>query len=197
MRELRTFSYLMHPPALQADGLCSALRQYVEGYHRRSGLEVRTRLNPKLDHLPSPLQQAILRITQEALANAHRHAEASRVTLDLRYFGSRIHLTVADNGKGGETVNGRAAFGLGRGLRGMAARAEEHGGELRIRTGARGTKLHALLRDVTNKQRPVNIAGGAVAAANSERTRLAIREIQPAIDETHHNLATTHKLRKP
>jgi PAS domain S-box-containing protein len=196
MRELRTFSYLMHPPALQADGLCSALRQYVEGYHRRSGLEVKTRLNPKLDHLPSPLQQAILRIAQEALANAHRHAEASRVTLDVRYFASRIHLTVADDGKGGETVNGRAAFGLGRGLRGMAARAEEHGGELRIRTGARGTKLHALLRDMTDKQRPVNIAARAVAAANSERTRLANREIQPVIDQTHHNLATTHKLRK-
>jgi signal transduction histidine kinase len=196
MRELRTFSYLMHPPALQADGLCSALRQYVEGYHRRSGLEVKTRLNPKLDHLPSPLQQAILRIAQEALANAHRHAEASRVTLDLRYIGSRVHLTVADDGKGGKTVDGRAAFGPGRGLRGMAARAEEHGGELRIRTGARGTKLHALLRDMTDKQRPVHTAAHAVAIANLEKSRLADREIQPAIDETHQHLATAHKPRR-
>jgi PAS domain S-box-containing protein len=196
MRELRTFSYLMHPPALQADGLCSALRQYVEGYHRRSGLEVRTRLNPKLDHLPGNLQQAILRIAQEALANAHRHAEASRVTLDLRYIGSRVHLTVGDNGKGGKTVDGHTAFGPGRGLRGMAARAEEYGGELRIRTGAHGTKLHALLRDMTDKPRPVRTASSAVAVASSEMTRLANRDVQSTTDETRQRLATAHGPRR-
>jgi hypothetical protein len=78
----------------------------------------------------------------------------------------------------------------------MAARAEEHGGELRIRTGAQGTKLHALLRDMTDKQRPVHIAAPAVSVDNSGRTRLANREIQPAIDETHQHLATAHKPRK-
>jgi PAS domain S-box-containing protein len=196
MRELRTFSYLTHPPALQADGLCSALRQYVEGYHRRSGLEVRTRLNPKLDHLPGNLQQAILRIAQEALANAHRHAEASRVTLDLRYIGSRVHLTVADDGKGGKTVNGRAAFGPGRGLRGMAARAEEHGGELRIRTGAHGMKLHALLREMTDKPRPDHTAAHTVAVASAKTTRLANRDVQSTTDETHQRLATAHTPRR-
>jgi signal transduction histidine kinase len=196
MRELRTFSYLMHPPALQADGLCSALRQYVEGYQRRSGLQVSTRLNPSLDRLPCPMQQAILRIAQEALANAHRHAAASRVTLDLRYIRNRVHLTVGDDGQGGKTINGRAAFGPGRGLRGMAARAEQYGGELRIRTGAHGTRLHALLRDTIDNQLPVHADPQAVVSTSFERKHPDNRGTKTPIDQRRRHLATAHKSRR-
>ena len=91
MKELRTFSYLVHPPVLAADGLRSTIRQYVNGYANRSGLSVKFRSSPKVDKLPFRTQQALLRIVQEALANVHRHASASHVSIDL-LIAEQLHL---------------------------------------------------------------------------------------------------------
>jgi two-component system, NarL family, sensor kinase len=74
VKEIRTFSSLMHPPALQAEGLTSTIQEYVGSFRNRSKLDVRIRLNPKLDRLPFDMQRTLLRIVQEALSNVHRHA---------------------------------------------------------------------------------------------------------------------------
>ena len=100
LKELRTFSYLMHPPTLHADGLRSTIRQYIDGYANRSGLTVKLRSSPKVDKLPFRMQRSLLRIVQEALANVHRHAHASQVSVDLRRIAGRLHLIVTDNGRG-------------------------------------------------------------------------------------------------
>jgi PAS domain S-box-containing protein len=84
LKELRTFSYLMHPPTLHADGLRSTIRQYIDGYANRSGLTVKFRSSPKVDKLPFGMQRSLLRNVQEALANVYRHASASRVSVDMR-----------------------------------------------------------------------------------------------------------------
>ena len=84
MKEIRTFSYLMHPPALAAAGLNSTIQEYVSGYRDRSKLDVKVRLSSKLDSLEVEIQRTLLRITQEALANVHRHAAASFVRVDGR-----------------------------------------------------------------------------------------------------------------
>src|SRR5262245_36274269 len=76
LKELRTFSYLMNPPTLQADGLRSTIRQYVDGYASRSGLAVKLRSSSSVDDLPFRMQRSLFRIVQEALANVHRHASA-------------------------------------------------------------------------------------------------------------------------
>jgi signal transduction histidine kinase len=94
MKEIRTFSYLMHPPALAVAGLNSTVREYVAGYSDRSKLAVKVRLSWKLDRLPVAKQRTLLRIIQEALANVHRHAAASFVRVDGRVVGCTSSLTM-------------------------------------------------------------------------------------------------------
>jgi PAS domain S-box-containing protein len=139
--ELRTFSYLMHPPALQADKLIASIKRYIKGFGDRTKIEVRTRLNPKLDEQPYEMQRTFLRIAQEALANIHRHAQAVQVRVDGRFVDNHVHLIVSDDGQGLRV--GQIATS-GRGIRGMEDRARRWGGELRVRSGSGGTMVHAM-----------------------------------------------------
>ena len=141
MSELRTFSQLMHPSGLQTDGLCASIRQYISGYSERSGLEISVLLQPVLDQLPYDMQCTLLRIVQEALGNIQRHAGASRATIALRLFGDTVHLVVSDDGQGIVP-----SFRPGRGMLGMQARTARFNGDLRIRGGHHGTRVHAWMK---------------------------------------------------
>jgi signal transduction histidine kinase len=142
IKEIRSYSYLMHPPALEADGLTLTIRVYVDGYRDRTGLDVGLRLDPKLDRLPLEMQRTLLRIVQEALANVYRHATASRVRIDGRLAFGRVHLIIGDDGSGfADQENVRS----GRGVPGMRARVQQWGGELRIRADSKGTRVHAMV----------------------------------------------------
>ena len=148
LKELRTFSYLMHPPTLQADGLRSTIRQYVDGYASRSGLTVKLRSSSNVDKLPFRMQRSLFRIVQEALANVHRHASASQVSVDLRRISGRLHLIITDNGRNAGAMSeqeGRGSLRQGVGIRGITARVRQFGGDLRILMGARGTTVHAMM----------------------------------------------------
>ena len=145
LKELRTFSNLMHPPALECDGLCSTLRQYIDGFSNRSGLEVKLRLTPRLDQLPSHFQRTLLRIIQEALGNVHRHGAASQVLVDMRFIANRLHLIVSDNGCRGERFDAGSVFTPGRGIAGIKTRVDQYDGKLRIRTGPRGTSIRIVV----------------------------------------------------
>jgi PAS domain S-box-containing protein len=149
-RELRTFTYLLHPPALTNDGLTATLRRYVEGFRKRTGLDVTLRGSGAADQLSSPSQQSVLRIVQEALANVHRHARASRARVNVRRVGRLVHLVIADDGRGLATKNGGKRDNIemlpvGVGIAGMAARVRHLGGKLDIRSRPRGTSVHAIL----------------------------------------------------
>jgi two-component system NarL family sensor kinase len=157
LRELRTFSYGMHPPGLDTDGLCSTMRRYIDGYANRSGLNVRLRTSPKADKLPYHMQRSLFRIVQEALANVHRHADASHVTVDLRWIRGRLHVLITDNGRGAGEHEG-SPFRPGVGIHGIRARARQFGGDLRIRTGPRGTKVHVVTLAVPARRRWPEIA---------------------------------------
>jgi signal transduction histidine kinase len=141
-KELRTFSYVMHPLALHADGLRSTLRQYLDAYGDRAGLSVKLRSSLMVDTLPLQMQRSLFRITQEALANVQRHASASRVSVDLRWINGRLHLAVTDDGHGvnGSSEGSRLRNGLG--ISGIKARAHQFGGEFRMRSGPLGTTIH-------------------------------------------------------
>src|SRR5215831_5542296 len=147
IKELRTFSYLMHPPELRARGLGFALRQYVEGVSARSGLQITLRCNAKIDALPFRTQRALFRMVQEAVANVYRHASASRAAIACRLFKSAIHVIVVDDGRGiACNGHGRPALHHGMGLRGIKARLDQVGGRLSIRKAKpRGTILHATM----------------------------------------------------
>jgi PAS domain S-box-containing protein len=144
LKELRTFSYLMHPLDLDTDGLCSTIRRYIDGYANRSGLRVKLRLSQKVNKLSLDMQRALFRIIQEALANVHRHACASHVSVDLRWVAGRLHVMVTDNGRGAEGKQKEPAFRPGVGIYGIRARARQFGGDLKIQTGPHGTRIHVI-----------------------------------------------------
>jgi PAS domain S-box-containing protein len=144
MKELRTFSYLMHPLGLDADGLRSTIRRYIDGYATRSGLAVKFRSTPEVDVLPLHMQRSLFRIVQEALSNVHRHACASHVSVNLRHIAGRLHVIVTDNGRGVRGMEGRLAFRPGVGIYGIRARARRFGGDLEIRSGPNGTRIHVV-----------------------------------------------------
>jgi PAS domain S-box-containing protein len=145
-RELRAFTYLLHPMQLEHDGLDATLRRYAEGFAQRTGLPVTMSLRGGIDALSMEMQRSILRIVQEALANVHRHASASRVLIKLRFVGNGLHLIIRDDGNGvkGTTMQvGTAAAPLGVGIQGMRERLRQLGGRLEIKSGTGGTEVHA------------------------------------------------------
>jgi PAS domain S-box-containing protein len=147
-KELRTFTYLLNPPQLGKDGLRSTLGRYVDGFGRRTKLETRLKISPSAEKLPFSVQRALLRVVQEALANVHRHASASKVSVAVKCVAGRVHLVVNDDGKGAKGTAGREpceSFRAGVGIPGMTARLRRAGGDLEIHSGPGGTRLHGVM----------------------------------------------------
>ena len=148
-KELRAYVYLLNPPQLTKDGLSAALQRYVDGFSRRTGIASKLRISPAVDgRLPLTAQRALLRIVQEGLANVHRHADASRVSVDLKFVRDQVHLLVVDDGKGMAVApNGHVCDTprAGVGIPGMKARLRRLGGDLKILSRRGGTKLHAVI----------------------------------------------------
>ncbi|WP_262271701.1 sensor histidine kinase [Microvirga yunnanensis] len=153
LRELRIFTYLLHPPNLTKDGLQTTLRDFAEGFAGRTGLVARIRIPEEVDDLPPELQRTILRVVQEALTNVHRHAGASQVSVDAKIRSGRLVVRIRDNGHGMAGPNGaEGRIRLGVGVTGMRARLEQFGGDLRITTGPGGTSVVAVVpRTVTGR----------------------------------------------
>jgi two-component system NarL family sensor kinase len=145
-KELRAFTYLLHPPDLQREGLSATLRRYVEGFGTRTGLKITMKLCRSVDRLSLPLQLALLRVVQEALTNVYRHASARCVSITFRRMGKRLGLVISDDGQGAEeTLEDESGKSLraGIGIRGMGARMQQFGGNLHIHSGPNGTAVHA------------------------------------------------------
>jgi two-component system NarL family sensor kinase len=144
LMELRTFTYLLHPPNLANDGLRSTLEEFVEGFARRTGLHASIQVSKRLDEAPAEIQRCVLRVVQEALANVHRHAGASRVHVGAKLVAERLVVRIRDNGRGMKRVDPSAdRHQMGVGIPGMHARLQQFGGDLKIRTGPQGTSLLA------------------------------------------------------
>jgi PAS domain S-box-containing protein len=142
--ELRTLSYLLHPPLLDEMGLESALRWYVDGFGKRSGIKVTLDLPANLGRLPRDLETAIYRIVQECLTNIHRHSGSPTATISLTQSSDRLAIEVADSGKGiaRDKLSLISSTGLpGVGLRGMRERITDFRGVLDISSHAKGTRI--------------------------------------------------------
>ena len=145
-RQLRAFTYLLHPPELQREGLSATLRRYIEGFGTRTGLKITLKSCGRVDQLSPQLQQTLLRIVQEALTNVYRHASATRVSVNFRYVGKRLRLVISDDGQGTEETSGNQngkPSRLGIGIPGMMARMQQFGGNLAIHSGPNGTSVNA------------------------------------------------------
>ena len=147
-KELRAFTYLLHPPELQREGLSATLGRYIEGFGTRTGLKITLKSCDRVDQLSLQRQQTLLRIVQEALTNVYRHASATRVSVNFRCEGNRLRLVISDDGQGGEEMSGHQNGKpprLGIGIPGMMARMQQFGGNLDIHSGPNGTSVHATM----------------------------------------------------
>jgi len=147
VREIRTFSYLLHPPLLDVNGLQSALRWYVEGYSKRSGVQVDLDLPEGRERFGKEIETSLFRIVQESLTNIHRHSGGSRATIRMRRTEKEVALVVSDDGRGmdAETLGKLRREGavLGVGIAGMKQRLQQLGGRLEIASDSSGTAVTA------------------------------------------------------
>jgi PAS domain S-box-containing protein len=147
--EIRTASYLLHPPLLDEIGLLSALRWLADGLRQRSGIQIELELPESLERLPPQHELAIFRVAQEALTNVHRHSKSPSVTIRLFEQDGAVFMEVEDAGHGilvaGASGRATDAATLGVGLAGMRERMRQLGGTLSVRSGPRGTCVQARL----------------------------------------------------
>jgi two-component system NarL family sensor kinase len=147
--EIRTLSYLLHPPMLDKGGLVSAIKWYTEGFSQRCGIKVgfQTTSNANGTNLPLEVQTDLFRIVQEALANIHHHS-GSRVAI-VRFEEKMDHviLQIRDWGTGIPHWTGKAKLpdSVGVGVSGMRERITQIGGSLEIESSKYGTTITAVV----------------------------------------------------
>lgn len=144
--ELRTVSYLLHPPLLDEAGLRSALRWYVEGFSERSKISVKLDLSPNLGRLSPDMEMTIFRVVQECLTNIHRHSGSTEASIRVVGSPHEICLEVRDNGKGMPLPkNGSREIRYGVGIQGMRERVRQLNGQFDIQSLGTGTIVTARL----------------------------------------------------
>jgi len=141
IQQVRSLSHLLHPPLLDEVGLLSALRWYLDGLTKRSGIVTSLDVQPPtFPRLGAELETAIFRIIQEALTNVYRHSGAQKAWVTLLQRDNQVSVTIRDDGKGIENPVVELRPGsIGIGIGGMSQRAKEFGGELRLTNTAPGT----------------------------------------------------------
>ena len=134
LQEVRTLSYLLHPPLLDVVGLGSALRWLATGFAERSGVAVEVAIGDGMESLPQDVATALFRVAQECLANVHRHSGSAWARIILSRSDQGVRLKVLDGGRGFERKEAaapKATANVGVGLSGMRVRvraAQGHSG---------------------------------------------------------------------
>jgi len=143
LREVRTLSYLLHPPMLDASGLEDALRHFVDGFGRRTGIEVDLEISSHFGRLSEDLELGLFRVVQESLTNIQRHSGSFTAKLQLSRNPGRILLQVSDTGRGmcssDPEQDAAPHLRLGVGIQSMEERVRQVGGQLEIESSSSGT----------------------------------------------------------
>jgi signal transduction histidine kinase len=171
IQQVRSISYLLHPPLLDEIGLQSALQFYLEGFTKRSGIEIILETKPSsFPRLTPEMETAMFRIVQEAVTNVFRHSGARAAWVMLAKEETRVMGTIRDNGKGipEEIMEGRPDR-IGVGIGGMRQRVKEFGGELRIGSANPGTIVEVMF--------PIEAAEGESQGSVASINRAAQREV--------------------
>ncbi|MGC2467071.1 MAG: PAS domain S-box protein [Candidatus Acidiferrum sp.] len=166
-KEIRTMSYLLHPPLLDENGLSEAIRWYMQGLMERNGLRIELNISENFGRLPSEIELAVFRIVQECLTNIHRHSGSKTATIRLSRTAESVSLQIQDEGKGisAEKLAGIQAQRSGVGITGMRERVRHCGGALDIQSNRRGTKIAITL--------PVPLSATSVPEGLLQQTRAA------------------------
>jgi signal transduction histidine kinase len=168
VQETRTISYLLHPPLLDELGFASAAEWYVDGFSKRSGIQVELKIAKEVTRLPHSVELVLFRVLQESLANVMRHAKTTRAEVSVSAPRQGIVLQVRDFGMGIapemlEQFN-RTGAHVGVGLAGMRERVREQGGTFEVKSTPRGT-----LVTVTMPKQRVMAEQAAQRAAGDSR----------------------------
>jgi signal transduction histidine kinase len=147
VKEIRVLSYLLKPDGLERNGLPATIELFVMGFMARSELATTFLMEGAVDVAPGPTQHAVLRIVQEALSNAYRHAAASRIDVELVGAVDTLTVRITDDGKGmPRLANGDLELpSHGVGITSMQSRVAHLKGRLDIRSSAAGTVVEAVL----------------------------------------------------
>jgi PAS domain S-box-containing protein len=142
-REIRTTSYLLHPPLLDEAGLKSALSWYIQGLMERSELEIEVAISEDFGRLPLDMELVIFRVVQESLTNIHRHSGSKTARITLTRKQREIRLEIRDQGKGmsAERLADVESGASGVGTRGMRERVGQFDGKIRFESNGSGTKV--------------------------------------------------------
>jgi two-component system NarL family sensor kinase len=146
LQEIRTTSHLLHPPLLDESGFASAASWYIEGFNKRSPIQVKLQL-PEGIRLSGAAEIVLFRVLQESLTNITKHSGTATVDVVLHINEDTIKLSVRDYGKGIATDRLKrmnlTGSDVGVGIAGMRERLKELGGKLEITSDLTGTELVA------------------------------------------------------
>ncbi len=144
IREIRTLSYVLYPPALDKTGLMGAIREYARGFTKRSGIQLELELSPRVGRTTREVELTLFRVVQESLTNIQRHSGSQHAKIRVDRD-SNLTLEISDyRSEGSGTLPRRAAkppFQFGVGLRSMQERLNLIGGRLEITTTNQGTAV--------------------------------------------------------
>jgi PAS domain S-box-containing protein len=146
--EIRTLSYVLHPPLLDEFGLGSALNWYAEGFTKRSRIQVDVECAPNVPRLAAEKEMALFRVLQEGLTNVMRHSGSRKARIGLQFDAEFVALTVEDEGRGiapRKLAEMATRMESGVGIAGMRERLQQFGGSLKINAREHGTALTAMM----------------------------------------------------
>ncbi len=172
--EIRTLSYLLHPPLLDESGLASAVRWYAEGFQKRSGIHLTVDIPAALGRLSTDVETALFRVVQESLTNVHRYSGSPNAEIKIFAEADQLHLEVIDHGRGiaagAAPVQIEGVASLGVGIPGMRERLRQLDGNLEVDFGREGTRVVAVVP--LKKPAPVSEMSEYGADADQEQARL-------------------------
>jgi len=148
IREIRTLSYELHPAVLDQGGLEDGIRDYVDGFTKRSGIQVELELSRRLGRMSGDIELALFRVVQESLTNIQRHSGSrqakiridrnAHLTLEISDIG---HKASAREQKGKDELR----FKVGVGIASMQERVNLIGGRLEINSRNQGTTVRVTI----------------------------------------------------
>ena len=147
-KQVRTISYLLHPPLLDEAGLAPALRIYIQGFSQRSQISTELEVTSDLGRLPAEIELSAFRLVQECLTNIHRHSGSVTATIRVTRENTCLRIGIEDAGRGfpprlDHSLSSQTQVGVG--IQGMKERMRQLGGTLQIQSDACGTRVIAML----------------------------------------------------
>jgi len=165
-KEIRTISYLLHPPLLDETGLPEAIRWYIKGLVERSDLKIDLHIPKDFGRLPDDVEVALFRIVQECLTNIHRHSGGKTATIRLSHNIATVSLQIQDDGRGipEKTLVAIRTQRSGVGMTGMRERVRHLRGSLDIQSNAGGTTISVTFPLLTTSSATVELTTKAQTA---------------------------------